>query len=74
MLDALPSIAVPTLVIVGEKDEDFVPGSKYMAEKIPGARLVEIPGAGHAPNLSDPDLFDQCLRTFLDDIAARERQ
>ena len=50
---------------------DFVPGSKYMADKIPGARLVEIPGAGHAPNLSHPDLFDQCLRTFLDEVAAR---
>jgi pimeloyl-ACP methyl ester carboxylesterase len=72
VLEALPSIAVPTLVIVGENDTAFVPGSKYMAEKIPGAHLVEIPGAGHAPNLSHPELFDQCLRTFLDDVAANE--
>jgi pimeloyl-ACP methyl ester carboxylesterase len=72
VLEALPTITVPTLVIVGENDTAFVPGSKYMADKIPDARLVEIPGAGHAPNLSHPELFDQCLRAFLEHVATTE--
>jgi pimeloyl-ACP methyl ester carboxylesterase len=72
ILEALPTITVPTLVIVGENDTAFVPGSRYMAEKIPDSRFIEIPGGGHAPNLSHPELFDQCLRAFLEDVAATE--
>jgi len=49
VIESLPSIAVPTLVLVGEKDDAFLSGSKYMAEKIPGAELAIIPGAGHSP-------------------------
>ncbi len=52
VLDSLPSIDVPTLVVVGEKDKPFVGGSNYMASKIPHAELVVIPGAGHAPNMT----------------------
>ncbi len=71
VLEALPTILVPTLVIVGENDNAFVPGSRYMAEKIPNAQLVEISGAGHAPNLSHAELFDECLRTFLEEVASK---
>jgi pimeloyl-ACP methyl ester carboxylesterase len=44
----LPAIRVPTLIVHGT-DDDTVPieGARYMAERIPGARLVELPGAGH---------------------------
>ena len=37
VVDSLPSIAVPVLVIVGEKDKPFLAGSSYMADKIPDA-------------------------------------
>jgi pimeloyl-ACP methyl ester carboxylesterase len=66
VVDSLPSIAVPVLVIVGEKDKPFLAGSSYMAEKIPDAELVVIPGAGHAPNVTHTAEFDARLRTFLD--------
>jgi pimeloyl-ACP methyl ester carboxylesterase len=45
----LPAIRVPTLIVYGG-DDDAIPveGSRYMAERIPGARLVEAarPGDG----------------------------
>lgn len=71
VLEALPSIAVPTLVVVGERDEPFLAGSKYMAAKIPGARLVTIDGAGHAPPVTHPDEFNTVLRGFLDELRPR---
>jgi len=70
--DALPwlaTIAVPTLVVCGEHDS--VVGfalSQTIAERIPGARLVTIPGAGHAPNVERPDEFAAAVRAFVDGV------
>ena len=65
VLDSLPRIDVPTLVVVGEKDKPFVGGSNYMASKIPHAELVVIPGAGHAPNMTHAAAFDAAMESFL---------
>jgi pimeloyl-ACP methyl ester carboxylesterase len=70
VIDSLPRIGVPTLVVVGERDDPFVAGSRYMADKIPGASLVVVPGAGHAPNVSHRREFDSTLRAFLDRVEA----
>ena len=67
VIESLPSIAVPTLIIVGENDTPFRNGSDYMANKIPGARLVVIPNAGHAANIDQPQAFNDALRDFLRD-------
>jgi pimeloyl-ACP methyl ester carboxylesterase len=66
VVDSLPAIAVPVLVIVGERDKPFLAGSSYMADKIPDATLVVIPGAAHAPNVTHTAEFDAHLRMFLD--------
>jgi pimeloyl-ACP methyl ester carboxylesterase len=71
VLEALPTIAAPTLVVVGENDEPFLAGSGYMATKIPGARLVTIAGAGHAPPVTHPDEFNAALRTFVEEAGSR---
>jgi pimeloyl-ACP methyl ester carboxylesterase len=65
VLEALPTITAPTLVVVGERDEPFLAGSRYMAAKIPRARLAVIDGAGHAPPVTHPDAFNAELRAFL---------
>ena len=65
VIDSLADIDVPALVVIGENDEVFMPGSVYMAEKLPCADLVVIPGAGHAPNVTHADEFDAALRSFL---------
>lgn len=70
--DALPwleTIAVPTLVVCGE--HDTVVGfalSQTIAERIPGAQLVKIPGAGHQPNVERPAEFAAAVRAFVDGV------
>jgi pimeloyl-ACP methyl ester carboxylesterase len=66
VLDHLPAIDVPVLVIVGDRDRPFVNSSTYMADKIPGATLAVLEGAGHAPMLSHPDAFLAVVTAFLD--------
>lgn len=68
IINHLPDIDVPTLVIVGDQDEPFRGPSDYMAAKIPGARLEIIPNAGHAANLDNPVAFNRVLREFLDSL------
>jgi pimeloyl-ACP methyl ester carboxylesterase len=68
VIDSLPEIDVPTLVVVGERDETFLAGSRYMADKIPQGELAVIEGAGHAPNVSHPHEFDATLRRFLERV------
>ncbi len=44
----LPSIRVPTLILHRTDDLDIdVGGARYMAERIPGAKYVELPGKDH---------------------------
>ena len=44
----LPAIRVPTLLLHSVGDRALpVAGSRYMAERIPGARYVELPGSDH---------------------------
>ena len=52
VIDSLPDIDVPTLVLVGEHDRLFLAASDYMAAKIVGAKKVVVAGAGHAANVS----------------------
>jgi pimeloyl-ACP methyl ester carboxylesterase len=68
VIDSLPSIAVPTLIVVGENDKPFLAGSDYMAAKIPGARKVVVEGAPHAPMLTHPEVFNAELGKFLADL------
>ena len=68
VIDGLPNIAVPTIVIVGDRDEPFVAPCEYMAKKIPGARLEVIKDAGHSSNLDQPDAFNRVFVEFLDSL------
>jgi proline iminopeptidase len=70
--ERLPEIAAPTLVIVGREDWVCPPvASRILASSIPGAELVEIPGAGHFPFSEEPDAFRRSTTAFLH--AARDR-
>ena len=67
----LSTIAVPTLVIVGEHDVLTPPDeSRLIAEGIPNARLVIIDQAGHMSNLENPEAFNDALLAFVE--TARE--
>ena len=69
VIDGLAGISVPTLVVVGSKDAQFLGGSQYMAAKIPGAQLEQVEGGRHAPNVSHAELFNERVRAFLDGMA-----
>ncbi len=64
--DALPGIAVPTLVVVGEADALTPPAdSEAMAAAIPGARLVRIPDSGHLTPMERPGPVSAALGDFF---------
>jgi pimeloyl-ACP methyl ester carboxylesterase len=69
VIDHLPEIDVPTLIIVGERDEPYRDASRYMQSKIPGARLEIIAGAGHAANMDQPQAFNRVLLEFLNGLS-----
>jgi len=66
VLDSLPSIRVPTLIVVGEDDTPFRAATEYMAAKIPGATKCILAGAGHAANIDQPRAFDAATTAFLE--------
>jgi pimeloyl-ACP methyl ester carboxylesterase len=68
VIEALPAIKVPSLVIVGADDAPFLAASDYMAAKIPGAQKVIIPAAGHAVNIDQPQAFLEAVLPFLDGL------
>ena len=65
----LASIAVPTLVIVGEDDALSPPEvARAMHEALPGAHLAVLPRAGHLSNLEAPDEFNAAVMELLDRV------
>lgn len=68
--DALPRIAVPTLVLSGTKDPNAPAAAmERMAARIPGARYVALEGVGHLAHLEQPARFNAALDTFLQEVA-----
>jgi len=65
VIDALPTITIPALVLVGAQDKDYLGAADYMAAKLPNAVHAVIPDAGHASNVDQPDLFNQQVLAFL---------
>jgi pimeloyl-ACP methyl ester carboxylesterase len=66
----LSTIAVPTLVIVGEEDAlTPVDDSRSLATAIRDATLTVLPGAGHLSNLETPDAFGGAVRAWLSGLA-----
>jgi pimeloyl-ACP methyl ester carboxylesterase len=66
VIELLPDIAVPSLIVVGADDTPFLAASDYMAAKIPGAKKAVIPAAGHAVNIDQPQAFIDTVLPFLD--------
>jgi 3-oxoadipate enol-lactonase len=64
--DQLKSVTVPVLVLVGEQDEATPPPmSRELAAALPDAKLVELPGLAHVPQLQAPEVFLAAIRPFI---------
>jgi pimeloyl-ACP methyl ester carboxylesterase len=72
--DILGSIQVPTLVI-HRRDDMVAPiaAGRRVAEGIPGAEFVELPGNDHAPFIGDRDALTQTIEEFLTGTAKAMR-
>ena len=73
VIDALPGIAAPALVVVGEHDAAYLRSAEVMAAKLPNAESVTIADAGHVVNLDQPEAFDAALLRFLARVAPSGR-
>ena len=63
-------IKVKALVLGGADDfPDFPKQAKHIADTIPGAELVLLPGLGHVPHLQAPEVFNAALLKFLKEDA-----
>jgi 3-oxoadipate enol-lactonase len=66
VLDALPAVKVPTLVIAGDHDVGTpLEMSRAIQQAIPGAQLACLPQAAHLSNLERPRHFDLAVEMFL---------
>jgi 3-oxoadipate enol-lactonase len=64
--EILPTIDVPTLVIIGEHDAiSTVAEMRGIADAIPDAGWVEVPGAGHLSNLENPTVVNEAIAEFI---------
>lgn len=69
--DVARSLSIPALVVAGEDDEAVgAELTSELAQIIPNAQHVVIPGAGHMPMVEQPDAFTNTLRKFLDSLPA----
>lgn len=67
-VEIVPQVAVPTLVVCGERDADFIPATEYMAAAIPNARKAIIANAGHGANVDNPEAFNRAVLDFLSEL------
>lgn len=69
--ERLPELAVPTLIVIGDRDADFVAAAPEFLERLPArqTRWVTLEGAGHAANLESPEEFNAALVAFAEEIA-----
>jgi 3-oxoadipate enol-lactonase len=65
LFDRLPSISSPCLLLVGDKDGPHPGEMAKMKEQIVHSNLITITGAGHLPNLDQPEQFMSAIIPFL---------
>jgi pimeloyl-ACP methyl ester carboxylesterase len=69
VIQSLPSVQLPTLVLVGALDQPFRIPTDYMAARIPGAVKRVIEATGHASNIDQPEAFNAAVLAFLAQVA-----
>jgi pimeloyl-ACP methyl ester carboxylesterase len=66
IFERLGAVAVPTFIMLGEKDGERVQEmAEKLAKEIPRSRKVKLSGAGHLINSEQPEAFNRALIDFL---------
>jgi 3-oxoadipate enol-lactonase len=66
LVPLMHKLEVPTLVLCGELDQATPPElNKLIAEKVPGAKYIELAGCGHCPPLEQPKEFLAAIKSFV---------
>jgi 3-oxoadipate enol-lactonase len=69
VLDVLSEVKVPALIVSGAEDTILpTPFSRRIAEKMPNARLVEVPGAAHLVPLEQPQAVNALILDFIEQM------
>jgi pimeloyl-ACP methyl ester carboxylesterase len=68
VIESLPDITVPTLIIVGADDRAYLQAADVMAAKIPGAVKLVVENAGHKVNSDQPEIFDEAVLDLLQSV------
>jgi 2-succinyl-6-hydroxy-2,4-cyclohexadiene-1-carboxylate synthase len=63
----LGELECPLLAVAGVRDSKYVDAARRMAAAAPRGRTAVLPGAGHAPQLEQPERFAALLLEFLDE-------
>ncbi len=70
----LPAIQVPTLVITREGDNGLTAPGSYMTERIPGSRLIVLPGDVHTVWFGPAEAELDAVETFVKDVRHEEAE
>lgn len=65
LLEELPDVRVPVLLVAGGLDGRFVALAHDLARRLPRAEVCEVAAAGHAAHVEQPEVFVDLVRDFL---------
>src|SRR5579872_175057 len=69
LLDELPAIEAPVLIVTGEDDPlSPLEECRLIAGELPYVRLIELPRCGHYPFVEAPEAFTTAVEDFLADL------
>lgn len=69
VIDELGRIDVPVLVLVGGDDAPYQRAAEMMETRLPRARRIVLPGAGHIANLEAEEAFNRIVCGFVEELA-----
>jgi pimeloyl-ACP methyl ester carboxylesterase len=68
--DQLRRLALPTLLVAGDEDDNSLQPSIFLKRTIPASGLLVLPKTGHTLNLEEPDAFNRALAEFFAQVTA----
>lgn len=75
VMSRVKDISVPTLAVCGDEDNlTPVKYHTYLRDHMPNCKLEVIPQAGHWPYMEQPAAFTRAVQSFLDRLAADDRE